>query len=499
MSAATDPLRSARSDAVWKSLLACLGVAWILAAVMAGVSALDAHPDEAAHIAAGQYYETHWLPPEATETALLPSLSTYGYTYLSSIDASYFLAGRLARLVSAVVPDARLAFRAFNLLLLLILVAVYAARRDPYSPIVLLLVTPQVWYVFSYFNNDALPLFLSLLLADAMFGARGRVGRALAGPWRAASLLPLLGCGAGIGLLVLTKSNYLPFLAFLAFVAFRTAFGLPAAAIAVACAVPYLAHARGFGSVPQSIAQASLTLGCVVTLAAVAIRLWRSPATRTRVARGAWIALAAVAVAAPPLGYDRIVNGETSDKAAAMSAIAEKHAAPAYRPSNAAGNESFFGLRLRDKGVALHELLVDPWEWPVKSWKSFTGYYGYMKIRGPAAYYIGMFALYVALFGATARVVLRRGEPGEWQLFAASTLFSGGILVLSLYHSWINDFQAQGRYLFPVLALFAIPFTRASRLFSTRTVPALLGATFALSATSFVFIALRKIAKVWAP
>ncbi len=499
MMTAADPLRSVRSEAVWKALLACLCVAWILAVAMAGVSALNAHPDEAAHIAAGQYYETHWLPPEATEAALLPSLSTYGYTYLSSVDATYFFAGKLARLVSAIVPDERLRFRAFNLLLLLILVFLYAARRDPYSPLVLLLVTPQVWYVFSYFNNDALPLALGLLLADAVFGARARVALALSGAWRASSLLPLAGCGVAIGLLVLTKSNYLPVLAFLGFVAFWTAFGLAAATIGVACVGPYLAHLRGFGSVPESVAWTSLAIGGIAVSAAAATRMWRSHATRTVVGRGALVLLAALAVAVPPLAYDRFANGETSDKAAAMSAIAEQHAAPEYRPSSAASDASFFGLRLREKGVTLPALLIAPWEWPAKSWKSFTGTYGYMTIRGPTAYYIVMFALYVALLAGTARVVLQRGEPGAWQLLAASALFSAGIVSLSLYHSWINDFQAQGRYLFPILVLFAIPFTKASRLFRTRAVPALLGAAFVLSAASFVFVALRRIAKFYGP
>jgi len=493
------PLQTVRNEAAWKAMLLCLGLTWIFAVVMAGASAVNAHPDEASHIAAGQYYETHWLPPQATEAAMLPSLSIYGFTYLSDIDASYFFAGKLAGLLSGIVPDERLCFRAFNLLLLLVLIGMYAARRDLFSPLVLLLITPQVWYVFSYFNNDALPLFLALLLADAVFGARARVALALSGPWRASSLLPLVGCGMGIGLLVLTKSNYLPFLAFLAFVAFWNAFGLTAAAIAVACAAPYLAYARGFGSIPSSAAWASLTLGTVSVVTAIAMKVRRSRATRVVVARAAWVLVAAFAIAAPPLAYDRVTNGEASDKATVMTAIAEKHAAPEYRPSKASSNESFFGLRLRDKGVALHELLLSPWDWAGKNWRSFTGYYGYMNIRGPAAYYTAMLALYLSLLAYTARVVLRRGESGEWQLLAASAVFSAGIVFLSLYHSWINDFQPQGRYLFPVLALFSIPFTKASRLFRTRFVPALLGAAFALSACSFLFVGLRKIAKVYGP
>jgi hypothetical protein len=215
--------------------------------------------------------------------------------------------------------------------------------------------------------------------------------------------------------------------------------------------------------------------------------------------RGAIVALAAFAIAGPPFVFDRILNGSRPEKAFALGVIAEKHAEPAYRPSDSSGDDSFFGLRLRDKGVALHEVLLPPWEWPVKSWKSFTGYYGYMTIHGPAAYYIAMFALSVFLVAYTARTILLRGDAIDRQLLALSGVFAGGVIFLSLYHSWINDFQAQGRYLFPVVALFAIPFSRAARSFRTRIVPALLGIAFALSASSFLFVGLRRISKGFGP
>ena len=138
---------------------------------------------------------------------------------------------------------------------------------------------------------------------------------------------------------------------------------------------------------------------------------------------------------------------------------------------------------------------MKPWSWPKKTWQSFTGYYGYMKIRGPAAYYIAMLVLYVVLLGTTSRAILRRGERLDKEVLVVAAGFGGGVIALSLYHSWLNDFQAQGRYLFPVLALFAIPFTHAARLYSGRIVPALLEIAFFLSSLSFVFVGLRRIAK----
>lgn len=475
----------------------CLGVAWLLAVCMAALSAFDAHPDERFHVAAGAYYVDHWLPPRATETDLAASLSRYGFTYLGEIDATDLLAGRLASLLPASIPE-YLRFRAFNLLLFGILVVVYWRRREPFAPFVLLLLTPQIWYVFSYFNNDALPLFLSLLLVDAAFGARAPLADALTAPWRRAALLPIIGAGVLAGLLVLTKSNYLPFLGFLIFLAFWQTFGLAAAAAGVGTAVIHLARTRSFITMSAGALHACLAVGATATAALVVPQLWRSRATRVQVARGAGIALVALAVFGPPLAYDRAVNGSGPEKAGALGVIAEKHAAAEFRPSDSSRADSFFGLRLRDKGVGLHELLLKPWSWPVKTEQSFTGYYGYMKIRGPVVYYVAIFVVYLLLLGYTSRAILLRGDRLEKELLVVAALFGGGVIVLSLYHSWINDFQAQGRYLFPVLVLFAIPFTRAGRLFQGRVVPALLEIAFFLSSLSFVFVGLRKIAKVFA-
>jgi hypothetical protein len=499
MMAAGETLQPERSEPAFKWLLLCLALAWILAAVMATVSADNAHPDELFHVAAGHYYLMQWLPPRVTETVLLPSISPYGFTYLGEIDATYFLAGKLASLLPGTLLNEHLRFRVFNLLLFFVLVVVYAVRRDPFSASVLMLLTPQIWYVLSYFNNDGFPLFLSLLLVNAAFGSRARGAIAGSESWSASALMPLVSTGILVGLLVLTKPNYLPVIAFVVFFALWRAVGFATAAIGVASAGIYLAWARSFVSMPTYALWACMAIGAALILMLVATRLLRSQTSRTLMVRGAIVALAALAVAAPPLVLDRMINGSRSEKALALAAIAEKHAEPAYRPSESSSAESFFGLRLRDKGLALHEILLPPWDWAVKSWKSFTGYYGYMKIHGPAAYYIAMFALYVFLLSYTTRAILLHGEPVERQLLAVSGVFCSGVILLSLYHSWINDFQAQGRYLFPVVALFAIPFTRASRLFRTRIVPSLLGIAFVLSAFSFLFVGLRKISKGFGP
>jgi hypothetical protein len=381
------------------------------------------------------------------------------------------------------------------------LIAVYARRRDAFSPIVLVLLTPQIWYVFSYFNNDALPLFLALLLAEALFGARAQIGVELTGPWRAGVLVALAVCGALLGLLVLTKSNYLPFLGFVVFLALWKAAGLVPAAIAVAGAGLYLAQARGFFPLSKQLAIGAVACGAASIAIATALRARRSPELRTALLRSVLVVFAALVIAAPPLLYDRVVNGDAYTKNSALSALAEAHADAEYRPSTASDPDSaFWGLRLRDKGVTLLEILLPPWSWGTKTWKSFTGYYGYMKLKSPFAYHAALFAVYLALGSWVVRALVVASPPSDRALLAVAGGFGGAIVLLSLYHSWVNDFQAQGRYLFPVLAIASIPFARAALRFDARDVRivrSLLAIAFLLSAFSFGFRGLGRIAKVF--
>jgi len=193
------------------------------------------------------------------------------------------------------------------------------------------------------------------------------------------------------------------------------------------------------------------------------------------------------------------VNGDAYTKNSALSALAETHADPKYRPSTAADPATaFWGLQLRAKGLSLLDILRPPWSWGTKTWKSFTGYYGYVTIKSPFAYYAALAAVYAALAGWVLRATFAARDPQDLPLLAAAAGAAGGVVLLSLYHSWVNDFQAQGRYLFPSLAIASIPFARAATRFDARDVRivrALIAVAFALSAFSFGFRGLARIAK----
>ena len=67
------------------------------------------------------------------------------------------------------------------------------------------------------------------------------------------------------------------------------------------------------------------------------------------------------------------------------------------------------------------------------------------------------------------------------------------LIGVSLYHSWTMDFQAQGRYLFPILCMFGVLLGRCRQLFDTRLFILSVSQLYVLGLYSFIFIALINI------
>jgi hypothetical protein len=380
---------------------------------MALVSAYKAHPDEKDHVGAGQYYMEYWDPPKVGDERAAGAYSNYGVSYLNQLDAVYFLAGKFARAVKPLAGSDYLALRLFNVSLLALLVALSwrlpTGARVAFLP---LFISPQAWYVFSYFNGDALPLaltfvaawFLARLVED---GGGSEAGRSQAG----SQVGRLAGLGLTLGLLAISKQNYYVFLAYFlclwVVVAWRGRAGSPAA-------FPVAS--------PVTLRQAGLAL--------------------------------ALAVAVFGARYGAHVWIERQQPPDAAAKVAEQVAPQEFKPSTLEKGGGFWGSRMRSKGVTFTEMFTGEWKWHIFTFRSAFGKYGAMDIEAPLIFYryvgwaLDAFAL--VLFAA----LLRSGPQGRalaglLALFACLTVFQ------SVWHSWNNDFQAQGRYLFPILGMAA--------------------------------------------
>ena len=395
-------------------LLLQLVLSVVLVAFMAVGSPGNAHPDEFRHFAAAEYFRKHWLPPAVGAPGTEASYSEYGFSYLNEADFVYWAFGKAAALGDVAGMEAGLAMRALQVMLYSGLVAWMVACARQFTPALgFLVLTPQVWYVFSYVNGDALPFALLTVLLVQLGWPDSSVRRFL----KAAQARPTPGvffAGALLGLLAISKRNYLISFVFLGWV--------------------------------------SLWLRNEV-------RHWR---------RIALVVSTAAVIALPWVTYHAWVNDwETGKRVAEYS---EQVASPAMKPSAQASLGSFPFRALRTKGASLWDVLVRL-HWVEISFRSFCGLYGWMNIAADPWTY-GIFAvLYAALLAILVIPSLRRGPPGSLSLLIGVLICAALVVAQSAYWSWVYDFQAQGRYLFPILPMLFFYWRQSEA--ATRRVPAL--------------------------
>lgn len=447
-------------------LSACCGGALLLSVAMALLSttAQSVNPDEALHWADATFFISHWLPPRLDDPALLPSLtaSPYGISYLFKWNIGYLLAGKLGHVLTAWGIEPRLGFRLFNLGLLVAAMAALARFLPKTMAPAVLLLTPQLWYVFSYFNGEGVPLAMSLIAMAIVASPRQDVQRFVA----------TRTVGGGVALfalamaaLLLSKQNYLPVvLCCLGWVAVTTlqlrTMGALACLVLVGLGV-LVAEAGKTGllrTTPGLLpALALLTLAALAVLGMWLHGLVRDREPRIRLLRFGVLIAVIGALAAPWILVDAARNGMGATKQAVAMQLRERYAAPAFRPSAlakpATGPGS--GFMLAAKGVKAGTLLDVPYDWQKVSFRSFFGAYGYMQFFGANAAYLAAGALFAAFLLVSLLATWR-----ERRLVPAGAVLSIGLIAIlvgaSFLHSWAYDFQPQGRYLLGGLAM-ALP------------------------------------------
>src|SRR5262245_43092956 len=155
--------RAQRPLAVVLSLQLALSV--VLVVLMAMRSPGNVHPDESSHFEAARYFRKHWLPAAVAEPGTESSYSAYGFSYLNEAAVVCWGCGKAAVVGEALGLGSGLAMRALQVLLYAGLVGWVMFRARQFPPALgFLLLTPQVWYVFSYINGDAVPFALLTIL-----------------------------------------------------------------------------------------------------------------------------------------------------------------------------------------------------------------------------------------------------------------------------------------------------------------------------------------------
>jgi hypothetical protein len=475
---------------------------WLLVAAMALTSTTgrSVHPDEHDHVAVARYYLSHWMPPAVDSPEIVDSYSVWGATYHSELDVVYLIAAKATQFWPGFGLDETTALRLFNVLLLGILLGVAWVRRNVWDGIAVLLLTPQIWYVFSYFNADAFPLFLSLLVAMLFAAPDSPVSRFVDG--ERASRLALCLFVLGLGLLLISKRNYPPvvFVVGLSLAVRHLGLDLRGILLGAAGATLLLLKLVAGEQLVNIFPGAASWLAPtgLILLALFAVRtllpVFRQSLLRPRLYRLGLLAALALIVALPRVVADVAVNGGPAQKAERMSIAAEHYAGPLFKPSVVATNlsASYPGIHLAAKGVTFSQVMGQPYEWATISWRSMLGVYGYMSIFAPPVLYWLLSAGMIVLCLGLVWWALTHME-GRLGLAVAG---AGIVLVVlsSVVHSWVNVFQPQGRYLLPGLAIIAIYLLSQPGLLRTRWVAFGVALCFVGSVLSFASVALPALA-----
>ena len=379
---------------LWRA--AVLAVAVGLSVATALITPAGGNPDEAVHVDALRWFEHHLLPPPLEQNGLLYSGTGWSRVYTG--EAVYSLFGRLGAAWHWLLGDAPplLFYRLLNSVLLAVLLVplLWGSLRTVSLSRTALLVaaTPQLIYLFSYANSDAVAVLAAALL---WLAAVWQLESPRLGSW---SLL-----GALVGLVLVTKASAWPVMA--------GALGL--------VAVAWLRHFR---------ARAWLPLAGVVLLA--------------------------VMLAAPLRLLPRLV--EPGPWPAGVEAMRAHRAEVRFHPQH----PTAAGYHLRQQGVPLSVVATDV-EWWGRTGMSLWAMYGFMTTRPPLAVLASAGLLWAALGGLGVLGLRRARRDPERDLrplamagAAVATLSLS--LAASLVHSWVVDYQPQGRYLLPALVPMAM-------------------------------------------
>ncbi len=413
-------------------------VALFLVGYMAFNSFDYAHPDENMSKAAVDYYVEHWKPADIRSPEVADTFSAYGHSRLKEVTAYYFLAGKVAWFAKNILGLEQY-YRAFNVLLFAIMVGIYCKKGKKNAYLFLMLgLTPQIWYLFSYTTSDAWDYFLSFLVLYQLTVETSLFRRALEhglSKWKGCWLVMV---GALYGLLLLGKKNY------------------------------YFVFAASF----------------------FWLLYWWIKSENKKKMQMAWKYVIVLAVCLSIYGgakySDNIrYDNQKGEIAAELKTQYEEVSEGANQKETDSG--IWAGNRMKSRGITLNEIF-SKYGFAKYSYQSYAGTYGWMEYESTSGYYILIGILYVLILVELCSSAISDGYLGDKVLFGLLLVLSVAVFGSSVWHSWTSDFQPQGRYLFSINFIAAIAGCLYQRSFMKRsTVKIALCLVGIMSIYSFVF------------
>ena len=203
------------------------------------------------------------------------------------------------------------------------------------------------------------------------------------------------------------------------------------------------------------------------------------------------IATIAVSMYGVRTGLDYAANGP--DPKAKFNQYIEKMAKEEFKPSTPLEKKHVY-LYLKDRGKEL-DVVLQFLNWGPITFATAFGSYGYTQYFGSDTYFAVMKTLVAMLLGAIIFFALIKGPPEVHGLILIAGTCAGLLVAASIWSSWTENFQAQGRYMAPLIPILSVVYYHSRHYVNHKVISSIALALFAMSFYSFVFIGLVQIAK----
>lgn len=387
------------------------------------------NPDESEGIYSVQYYTSHWRIPDMRKLPL-EAFSKFGTARLSELNLYYIFAAQIARFITL-----ESGTRIFGVLLAvgLFFLAFWNLKKNSYL-LGTLFLTPQVWYLYTYCTSDALDFAISVLVLYQLANPESMLQKLLSEGVKRKDVWRVLLLGFLFSNIFMSKQNY------------------------------------------YVIAIYAFSMLLVELIAA------EKEKRRTRLIGCLWLAGSALLFLGIRYIPEFLHYG--IHKQQVILELQNEIGIPELRPASPPEVQSS-AFNLYGKGVTLRELLFQK-GFHTTLFRSFVGTYGCLEFPSPKWYMTVMGLLYIVLYvGMSLSVWREKGQKERKVKFLLLHLMAFISWVLVVYNGWFIDFQAQGRYMLPILIFVAHGISLTPRMTEKKWFQCLISVTAVLSLYSF--------------
>ena len=359
------------------------------------------NPDEYEVRAAVRYYRTHWLPPDLRSDSIADAFAVYGTSRHSEFNTFYFWAGKIGQFFK----DAALQSRWLNMGLFAAMAAVVVKYCKKYFALLfVLLLTPQLWFIYSYTTSDALDFFWGFLAVFQLMKEDSTLNRLLKGSISKKEIPSYLLLSFLFVNMFWGKISFYPILLFVFLI--------------------------------------------------LLIRLFDKQGEERKVLFRKYLILLGLTFAIFAIRYmitDFRYYG--FDKYGVYNEVMELRATYEYKPSTPP-QEQAGSIYLYNKGVPL-SLFFGEMRFNQDLFSTFAGFFGNYNFGMADWYYFAMAGFYIALFGCLIYELIKMKSKRKWLEFAAVMGCIASQYLLVFINGYFVDFQPQGRYMLPALLYVA--------------------------------------------